>query len=353
MTKRLTKGFAALVATLGATLLAPAAWGQNATQCGVTGQAIASQTIVYDPFGALGLQQVLIPLSLTRATGGGGKKTQEVYFILTRPAGAPAVQLEATVPGGSTFSNIVYTNGSLPSGLPVISNNRPGQVEIQYGGAAQPDTVTINLRVTVPPNTDLSAGRPITFDILYVCKGTGGLADVLTPTVLPQAVSINVNVLSALQASYVGTPTLDFGEVGSVTNTQVLAAPATYTRTGNIRVASSGPYNITMTSANNYRLSFNGTTGAVVPTQSLAYAATFVQNTRTGVSGGPIAPQTAITRTCTRAGVGGLLLPLAVTLKEGGLGPAVKTPAPTYSDTLTITIAPKLEADVGIGSTCP
>ncbi len=349
---RSMKTFAALVVSALAAAITPVAWAQNATQCGISGQAVASQAIVYDPFGSAGLQNVIIPLNLTRATGGGGKKTQEAYFILVQPPGSPVVQVQATIPGGSTYNNILYTTGSVPGGIPVISNVTPGQLAYNFGGAAQPDTVQVNLQVSVPPNTDLSAGLPITFDIIYVCKGTGGLADVLTPATLPQAVTINVNVLSALQASYVGTPTLDFGEVGAVNNTQVLAAAATYTKSGNIRVASSGPYVVSMTSANNYRLSFNGTAGAIVPAQSLAYAATFAQNTRTGVSGGALAGQVPITRTCARAGVGGLLLPLSVTLKEGGLGPVTKTAAPNYSDTLTITISPKLLSDVGIGSSC-
>ena len=86
----------------------------------------------------------------------------------------------------------------------------------------------LNLRVTVPPGTDLSAGQPIVFDILYICSGEGGMLDVPTPTRNSGAVRINVNVVSALQAYYAGSA-LDFGEIGDVTSAAVQAAPARYT----------------------------------------------------------------------------------------------------------------------------
>jgi hypothetical protein len=41
-------------------------------------------------------------------------------------------------------------------------------------------------------------------DIVYVCRGNGGLSDVSAPTTLAQATTININVQSALQASYAG-----------------------------------------------------------------------------------------------------------------------------------------------------
>lgn len=284
-----------------------------------------------------------IPLTLTRFVGTGGKKTQQVFFVLEKPVGSPNYQVLFT--NGSTTSNVVYNVGGHP-GLPTMNSNDAGQIYYNFLGAAAPDTVTFNVQVTVPPGADLSAGGNITFDIVYKCLGTGGLADVTTSTTLPQAITINVNVLSALQASYAGS-VLDFGEVGDKTTTEVQATPVAYTRSGNIRVASSGAYSISMISDNNYRLKFP-LGDAATAGQSLVYSASLVGITRTGVSGGPVAGQVPITKMCTRAGVGGILLPLEVVLKEGG---STKTPAPVYNDFLNVTVTP-LVAAVG-ASACP
>jgi hypothetical protein len=327
-----------LVGAFAASMLAVApAHAQNATRCGLSGSAVASGTLQYDPFSPSGLTQVSIPLTLTRFFGPGGKKTQQVYFILEKPVGSPNYQVIFQNPTTGTSTNVVYNVGS-HGGLPIANQNAPGQIYYNFGGAAAPDTATFNVLVTVPAGTDLSAGGNISFDIVYLCNGTGGLADVTSPALLPQAVSINVNVLSALQASYAGG-VLDFGEVGNVTTTGVLAAPATYTRSGNVNVRSSGPYSVNMTSDNNYKLTFPGGT-LTNPAQTLTYSATFVGTTRTGVSGNntAIAP---ITKTCNRAGLGGASLPISVTLKEGGQGGSpAKTPAPLYNDFLNVTVSP-------------
>jgi hypothetical protein len=313
------------------------AHAQNQTQCGLSGSAVATGTLQYDPFSPSGLTQVSIPLTLTRFYGPGGKKTQQVYFILQKPVGSPNYQVLFQNSSTGTSSNVVYNVGG--SGiLPIANQNQSGQVYYNFEGANKPDSVTFNVLVTVPAGTDLSAGGNISFDILYLCNGTGGIADVTSPAVLPQAVSINVNVLSALQASYAGG-ILDFGEVGNVNTTSVLAAPATYTRSGNVNVRSSGPYSVSMTSDNNYKLTFSGGT-LTNPAQTLTYSATFVGTTRAGVSGNnaAIAP---ITKTCNRATLSGASLPVSVTLKEGGQGGApAKTPASLYNDFLNVTISP-------------
>jgi hypothetical protein len=152
-------------------------------------------------------------------------------------------------------------------------------------------------------------------------------------------------VLSALQASYVG-PALDFGEVGERTDSEVATNPGT--RTGYIRVASSGPYSVDMTSANGYRLRYPGSSVAVGsgPTNdSLRYETTFVGQTRSPSNVLPI------TRICNRAGLAGtppsqgILVPLAVKLLDGGQG---RNPAPNYQDTLTVTVTPLVAPQSGI-----
>ena len=340
--KRLIIGFIAALATLGS----QDAFAQNGNGCGLTGSATAAATIQYDPFSTNDLSEVTIPLTLTRFVGTGGKKTQFVYFILERPSQSPDYKVFFT--NGSTTSNVVYTPTGHPN-LPTMNSNDPGQIYYNFGGN-QPDQVTFNVKVTVPAGADLSAGGNITFDIVYKCTGTGGMDSVVESTRLAQAVTINVNVLSALQASY-GGEVLDFGEVGNKSNTDVQGSPTTYTRKGTIRVRSSGAYEIRMNSTNNYRLTYPNGGDATNVSKSLTYTAKLVGNapsdTRVGVSGST-ASQPDIVKNCVRAGViGGQTLPLEVTLTEGG---NTKLPSPGYADTLNVTVTPL----VAIGtSACP
>jgi len=292
------------------------------TSCGVTGQAQAPSTVTYDPFSPNALQQITIPLTLTRIASGGAK-TQSVSLVLTQPVGAPPYQILYN------GQNVLYPENNT-QGRPVLGSTTSGQLYYNFGGASASDQSTqFNLTVTVPANSDLSAGEPIRFDILYVCSGTGGLADVTTPRRLASAVQINVNVLSAVQASYVG-PALDFGDVGARSSAEVASNPGT--RTGYVRVASSGPFSVRMTSQNGYRLTYPGGSVAVAG-QALRYRASFVGQTRDAAN------PSAIDRTCARAGLAssGQLLPVEAVLLEGGIG---KVAAPNYQDTLTVTITP-------------
>jgi hypothetical protein len=310
----------AVLAAAAALAAVPAA--AQVTSCGVTGQGQAPSTVTYDPFSPNALQQVSIPLTLTRFANGAAK-TQSVSFVLIQPVGAPPYQIL------HNGQNVLYPENNT-QGRPVIGSQTTGQIYYSFGGASAPDQSTpFNLSVTIPANTDLSAGEPIRFDILYVCVGTGGLADVTSPRRLASAVQINVNVLSALQASYVG-PALDFGDVGPKTAEQVASDPGP--RTGFVRVASSGPYSVRMTSQNGYRLTFPGGNPAV-PEQALRYRATFVGQTRDAAN------PAAIERTCARAGLAssGQLLPVQTTLLDGGVG---RVAAPNYQDILTVTVTP-------------
>jgi len=187
MTSRKTLGIPFALAGAIFAFAAPAA---AQTSCGVTGQAQAPASVTYDPFSPNALQQISIPLTLTRFANGSAK-TQSVSFILVQPPGGPAYQV---VYNGT---NILYPENAT-QGRPVQGSQTTGQVYYFFGGAGAPDQSNpLNLTVTVPANTDLSAGEPIRFDILYVCTGIGGLASVDTPARLTSAVRINVNMLSA------------------------------------------------------------------------------------------------------------------------------------------------------------
>jgi len=186
--------------------------------------------------------------------------------------------------------------------------------------------------VSVPPGTDLSPGTPIYLDIVYICSGELGLASVSIPQRQTQAIRLDINVVSALQAYYAGA-TLDFGEVGDVSTAEVLANPDRYTTStlNSLRVRSSGPYEVRVRSQNDFRLTFpGGNTGNAA--QTIRYSVRFL--------GQDIASNTAFgARTCARAGVGGAagVLPIRAKLAEGGAG---KTPSPNYADTVTVTFTP-------------
>ena len=327
MYRALKKTLLAATVIIAATATAGVATAQN---CGVTGTNAVSLGN-YDPFNPAPISNVSTSVTLTRITGSGGKKTQTVNFYFVKPAGSPAYQIL------QNGSNVLYTAPSY-SGAPTLNFNnsqtQPGLVYTDFGGAAQPDTLTVPFTVTIPPGVDLSAGDPIQFDIRFVCKGTGGLADVPSPLILANAFTLNVNVLSALQASYAG-PALDFGEVGTTTTATVTGAPATYTRTGQVNVRSSGPYSVAMTSTNGSQLKAGGPA-------SMNYQATFLGQTVSNAS------QTFTTRTCARAGLTGVNLPVSTRLLQGGQG---ITPAPVYSDTLNVTITPLISAATPLN--CP
>lgn len=322
---------AGIIATIG--LAAPAtAQTQLSAVCGVSGSATAPASITYDPFSAAGLSDVTIPLILRRNRGLLTGRTNEVSMVLVAPTGTPA--LNVTYNG----YRVLYPEGGT-AGRPRALTSRDngagaaGEIRYDFGGLLASDiSSSLNLRITIPPGTDLSAGQPIVLDMLYICSGEGGMLSVPTPTRETGAIRINVNTVSALQAYYAGSA-LDFGEIGDATTAAVQAAPDSYTTStaNSLRVRSSGPFEVRVRSQNDFRLTYPG--GNLADTaQTIRYSARFLGQTITSnASFG--------TRTCARAGIGGEAgtLPLRATLVEGG---AAKTPAPDYGDIISVTFTP-------------
>lgn len=284
----------------------------------------------YNPFTGSSFNQVQVALNLTRYVSG-RDETQDVDFYIAQPAGSPAGYAIR-----HDNSSVLYTRPATHS----LSVKSPpaGTVSYSFGGNGHPDTVSIPLVVTIPAGVDLNAGDPIVFDIVYVCTGSGAMKDVTSPTTLANAITIKINVLSALQASYAG-PALDFGEVGALSDLEAFS----HSVTGMVRVASSGPYTVTMTSANTYRMTYPGG-NLGTSAQSIKYGTHFLGQTNDGTTGA------FSIVACKRSGTGGQNLPLTVTLREGGLA---KTPAPDYRDTLTVTITPLATPYNGVSWTCP
>lgn len=332
------KGGLVVAALAGAIMASTSADAQTqlSSVCGVTGNTTAPASITYDPFSPTGLSEVTIPLILRRNRGLLTGRTNEVSMVLTAPSGTPP--LEITYRG----YRILYPEGST-AGRPRSLDSKDGgagaagEIRYDFGNLFASDLSTaLNLRVSVPPGTDLSAGDPIILDMLYICSGEGGMLSVPVPTRESGSIRINVNTVSALQAYYAGAA-LDFGEIGEVTTAQVQASPDRYTTSSAnaLKVRSSGAFEVQVRSRNDFRLTYpGGNLGDAV--QTIRYSARFLgQEVTSNASFG--------TRTCARAGVGGEAgtLPLRATLKEGGAG---KTPATNYADTISITFTPIVSA---------
>jgi hypothetical protein len=337
---RLVRGLLLLIAAMAGLAGASAA---QAASCGVSGSGSVGTGVFYNPFDTNALSNVDVTLTLTRATGSGGQKTQEVYFVIVLPNGSPAYQVSAQAPGGTTYTNVTYVNGSVPANLPTISSTATGQIAYQFGGASQPDTATFNLRVTVPAGIDLSAGKPISLGIRYVCKGTGGMSDVTSATDLTGAIQINVHVLSGLQAFYSGSQ-FDFGEIGTTSTAQVLATPVRTDAANHFSVKSSGAFNVKLSSQNGFLLKPSGGTGANI---QVAYQVKFLGQVLNSTSGPGV---TALNKDCAAVHTTSFSnLPIQATLLEGGQG---KNPSGAYTDVLTVTLTPNAASFAG-GSDCP
>lgn len=189
--------------------------------------------------------------------------------------------------------------------------------------------------MTLPANLDLSASTSLPFDAVFSCSTTGGGGPTQQTGSISNAVVFPITVLSALQATYGGAP-LDFGEIGDKTTADVNGSPLTYVTapTNYVRVQSSGPYEIALSSANNYYMTPGGAATAD-PLQRVGYRLKFLGATR-------VPGNTALISTiCPRAGVGTAAedhLNIQGQLAEGGAGKLVSA---NYRDTLTVTISPK------------
>jgi len=331
-------------------------WGTSAqaATCGITGSATA-QPAIYDPFNPQAFSSTTITLNLTRINGSGGQKTARVNFFLkghdTTSDGTQIIPTSIVVVGSATgFGlNIFYNYNAAPPTLQPTASvtpsgaNRFFQIDFTGNNAAS-DTAQVTFTVNLPAQLNLNTQTSLPFDAVFSCTTTGGGAPTDQTGQITNAVVFPITILSALQASFVGTA-LDFGEIGTVTNA---LASGSNTGTGNyVRVQSSGVYTVELKSQNAFRLKH--------PTGSLANAperidyklkafGQFYDNASTPALNG-----VAFTKSCSRAGIGAAnedRIYLQGTLEEGGAG---KTPSlgGNYSDILTVTITPQ---DIGASS---
>lgn len=303
------------LALLGACAFATEASATKRFTCGIDADPVTISA-AYDPFSASGISNQHVNVTFHRWSGSGGT-TRRINFYFTQPAGSPGYQI---LSGGV---NVLYT---LPASHSLDINNPPsGTVFYDFGQNTQ--SVVLPFDVTIPPGLDVGPGATISFDVRFVCDGNDDLQPVPTPQTIPDVVTLNINVLSALQASYAG-PALDFGEIGLVDAAQ---APS-HSVSGNVRVASSGLYTVTLSSnaPNPYRLTYPGGSTATAG-QYVPYKVRFLGQTKDNAS------PSFTTVHCLRAGLTGQNLPITATLEDGGQG---KAASPSYSDTLSVTVTP-------------
>ena len=351
---KISKLIAAAAAILGGAVLLASPAEAQVRRCLVTAQSTPALAN-YDPFNPTALTINNLSITFTRSNGPGGEKPSTIdMYVKAQTSAANGTQLiPVSVVGSGTATglnqNIFYnTPGPVPNiTVPLGNTPVPGVLRWDYSGNnPASDVFVVNFNVILPANLDLTASTSIIFDIEYGCNGTGGGPQFSERATAPNAFTLSVKVLSALQASYVGAA-LDFGEVGDKTTADVLLAPVTYSTpaTGNnVRVLSSGPYKVEMTSQNIYRLTFpGGNPGTAV--QRLNYKALFLGQTVSNAS------PTFSAVTCARAGVPASeadLLPIRATLLEGGDG---KQLSPDYKDVITVTVSPLAVGPVGVD--CP
>ena len=341
--------------------LAAATTAHAAGRCDVESQAGGTSSANYDPFAASPTIANINGVQMFRIRGTGNEVTTGVtFYFKARATGFDGSTLQVLSGSGSGGSGEGFNNnilvGSAQAG-PALNNNSPppaGTFKWTFGSGNTNAPFSLNYRLTLPAALNTAASTQLVFDLYYSCtaRSVNGAQTFTDTGTIAGAVGLNVSVLNALQAYFNGqasanTLSFDLGEVGTTTTATVGATPATYTRNGFINVRSSGAYSVSLTSDNNFRMTYPGGNPAT-PAQSLTYSATLLGQTRSGTSGsGAAVPP--ITRQCLRAGVPapGSQLPLVVTLTEGG---TAKTPAPVYSDRLVITIAPIVSTSL---TSCP
>ncbi|WP_120717443.1 hypothetical protein [Tsuneonella amylolytica] len=332
------KRLAMIAGLTGAAIASPG----HAATCGITGSATAGAA-VYDPFSPTGLPTTNVTLRLQRVNGTGGEKTDIVNFYLkSNSTGADGTQIVPTsvaVEGNVTGLNldIFYDFNETPpivapTSLLPTSGNKFLRIAFTGNNDAS-NYATVNFQVTLPANLDLNASATLPFDAIFACSTTGGGKGVQQEGSIPNAVVFPITVLSAMQAGYAGSP-LDFGEIGNIATSSLSTTPKRTPNSNYIRVQSSGPYEITMTSDNAYKLTPGGAPASSTAAE-VKYRVKFLGTERSN------ALATPITMVCPRAGVGQAQedrLYVQAQLEEGGAGKVV---SPNYRDTLSVTITPR------------
>ncbi|MEN9924764.1 MAG: hypothetical protein RL268_890 [Pseudomonadota bacterium] len=353
----LAKNMKTLAAVVGFAAAGVATGAQaQTTKCGLTAISAQANPAIYDPFEPTGLASTTIDMTITRDNLSGGATTSILNFYLraNSATGSYANGIEIiplSIAGQAALEgvglDIFYgtneTNYPVLLPITVSPTSASKFAKISFtGNNAGSDSVQVKFQVNIPPNLNLSASQDLKFDAYFGCNIQGGKDNGTETTGDKQnAVVFPVQVLSALRTYFAGTA-LDFGEIGLVNSADYNAK-----NTGDqnyVFVQSSGAYDVTLSSANAFVM--KNSNGGNTDNDKVKYKLNFLGNEVNNTTN-PVPGQVAITVNCKRAGLTteGRRLPIKATLLEPGAG---KNPSPLYSDTLTVTLAPKIYSEEGV-----
>jgi hypothetical protein len=276
----------------------------------------SSINLTYDPLGGaatLGVFQAF-PLSVTRGLAAGGAVTGVSAQFMDQGQTGAIFRLD----GGPTYDITDQSNAEVivhQSSSPLTTGHT---FFADFSSSAdQARAVAVEqvngLAISVPPGQDVAAGvYAATLDVQFQCAQGASLRDTRMQTgVLP----VTITVPSVLSVNLAGgglKGTIDFDQFEDLT------------KSANIQVRSTGPFILHITAEHAGKMVLLGTSGGTG--QEVPYSLNF------NGAAAPLDSDIAYDRT----GVGGLSMPLAVTV-----GDTSAERAGVYKDTLTLVFTPR------------
>jgi hypothetical protein len=261
-----------------------------------------------------------------RRSGEGSSANYSALLLRTDDYRLPTEIYAITDDGTGGAGNVLHDRPgpTLNAGL-----NDAREIDLRFNQPnATVENRTVEMQIRIPAGTAIDPGIAVgEFDVKYLCDYLNGRSDRGTNN---RAFTVYFSVSSAVQASLVGAEP-DFGEIGTLSNFDVAAAPPSTTqRLHYMRVASTGPYQVDVVSQNGWRMTATGAPSGNAA-ERIGYRYELL-----GQRLDSARPNFTPVR-CQSSGVSGENIRMTATLTEGGQG---KVPSPNYRDLITITITP-------------
>lgn len=276
----------------------------------------SSVNLTYDPLGGAATLGLFRPLqvSVTRGISPSGVVTGVTAQFMDQGQTGAVFRLDT----GPTYDITDQSNNEVvvhQSSTPLLT----GQTFFAdfSSRADQARAVVVDqiatLSLSVPPGQDVAAGvYASTLDVQFACSVGGSQGDTRMQTgVLPITITVP-SVLSVNLAGGGARGTIDFGQFEDLT------------KSANIQVRSTGPFSLHISAEHAGKMLLAGTSGGAG--QEIPYTLDF------NGSAAPLDTDISYART----GVGGLSMPLAVTV-----GDTSAERAGIYKDTLTLVFTPR------------
>jgi hypothetical protein len=304
----------AAVTVIASFLLALAGPASAAVDCLSTASlSNGAPSVAYDPFSWGGQNSSVFTLTVSRiATVSGAPSVSSVdaQFIDTNSS-----EGNASI-GTSGLSGVDIFGGGAAL-LRGLTHNfaSAGSMNIDFSGAAL-NATSGPLRLRIPGGNDAHAGSySEAIDLAYRCNLSNGTSSVW---IRSGVATMNANVAFLVRAV----------AVGGGTSADLFLNPNTLEATGALAVRSTGPFAVTASSANGFKLRANGAGRGVGSDQEIAYSF-LVDGESLNLAGSQ--------RICPRSGIGGASLSVKSRVTE--LTGALRSGQ--YSDTITVTVTPE------------